>query len=282
MEKEYIRIIPKLEVKGPNLVKGIKLDGLRVLGNPENFALHYFNEGADEIFFQDVVASLYQQNTLLSILKKVANNILIPITAGGGVKTLSDIQNFLNAGADRVSINSAIVSDFSFFKESIKKFGVSNIVVSVEAVKIKEKYMITIKSGREFTGIELNDWIKKINSVAPVEIFLTSVDMDGTGRGYDINMVSYLRNVKNSIVLVGGASNLREIAEIIKKNKYINGIGIGSALHYDTISHKKLKFDDTGNTEFLKHNIHKPKNLVTFSLKKIKSYLKQKKINIRN
>ena len=120
MEKEYIRIIPKLEVKGPNLVKGIKLDGLRVLGNPENFALHYYKEGADEIFFQDVVASLYQQNTLLSILKKVANNILIPITAGGGVKSLNDIENFLNAGADRVSINSAVVSNFSFLKSPLK------------------------------------------------------------------------------------------------------------------------------------------------------------------
>ena len=198
MEKEYIRIIPKLEVKGPNLVKGIKLDGLRVLGNPENFALHYYKEGADEIFFQDVVASLYQQNTLLSILKKVANNILIPITAGGGVKSLNDIENFLNAGADRVSINSAVVSNFSFFKESIKKFGVSNIVVSVETVKVKNKYMVTINSGREFTGIELNDWIKKINSVAPVEIFLTSVDMDGTGKGYDKNMINYL--VKKNII----------------------------------------------------------------------------------
>ena len=282
MEKEYIRIIPKLEVKGPNLVKGIKLDGLRVLGNPENFALHYFNEGADEIFFQDVVASLYQQNTLLSILKKVANNILIPITAGGGVKSLNDIENFLNAGADRVSINSAVVSNFSFFKESIKKFGVSNIVVSVETVKVKNKYMVTINSGREFTGIELNDWIKKINSVAPVEIFLTSVDMDGTGKGYDKNMINYLSGVRNSIVLIGGASNLKDIAEILKHNKQINGVGISSALHYDTISHKKLKFDDSGNTEFLKYNIHKPKNLVTFSLKKIKSYLKQKKIYIRD
>ena len=94
MKSSYIRVIPKLEVKGPNLVKGVRLDGLRVLGNPESFALHYFKEGADEIFFQDVVASLYQQNTLLSILNKVAGNILIPITAGGGVKDIRDIENF--------------------------------------------------------------------------------------------------------------------------------------------------------------------------------------------
>ena len=261
-----------MEVKGPNLVKGVRLDGLRVLGNPENFALHYFNEGADEIFFQDVVASLYQQNTLLDILKKVANNILIPITAGGGIKNIEDIENFLSAGADRVAINSAIVNDFSFFKKAVKKFGVSNIVVSIETIKIKNKYMISVKSGREFTGIELNYWLNKINSVAPVEIFLTSIDRDGTGKGYDLDLVEYLKKITNSLVLIGGASNLSDIANMLKKNNNINGLGLSSALHYDTLTYKKLKYDDAGNTEFLKYNVHLIYRYIIYSFIKCKNH----------
>ena len=114
-----------------------------------------------------------------------------------------------------------------------------------------------------------------------MEIFLTSVDRDGTGKGYDLELVKYLKKIQNSLILVGGASNLDDITKLLKKFKNINGLGIGSALHYDTILRKRLEYEDFGNTEFLKHNIHIPKNLTTFNLKKIKSHLDKNRFNIR-
>ena len=279
--KKYIRIIPKLEVKGTNLVKGIRLDGLRVLGNPQEFANEYSKEGADEIYFQDIVASLYNQTTLHDILNKVSKKTFLPITAGGGVKNIGDIELFLKSGADRVAINSSLFKNFSFLKNAILKFGISNIVVSIEVVNDGNNYIVTFNSGREYSGIKLSNWIKKINSVALVEIFITCVDKDGTGNNLDEELISELKKFKNSFIVIGGVSNLNCLANTLKKNSFLSGIGIASSLHYDKIIKKKLIYDDYGNTQFLKFNIHKPNNLELLSLKRIKKFLKNQNLSIR-
>lgn len=278
---KYIRIIPKLEVKGLNLVKGIRLDGLRVLGNPEEFANEYSKEGADEIYFQDVVASLYNQTTLYDILNKVSKKSFVPITAGGGVKNINDIELFLKSGADRVAINSSLFKNFSLLKNAILKFGIANIVVSIEVVNNNNNYIVTSNSGREYSGIKLADWIKKINSVALVEFFITCVDRDGTGKNFDEKLINELKKFKNSFIIIGGISNLNFLANSLKKNSFISGIGIASSLHYNKILKKKLKYDDYGNTQFLKFNVHKPNNLQLFNIKKIKKYLKNHNLSIR-
>ena len=131
---KFIRIIPRLEIKGPNLVKGIHLEGLRVLGKPEDFAKLYYEQGADELIYQDTVASLYQRNSLRDIITKTAKNIFIPITVGGGLRTLDDINKVLRAGADKVAINTAAVKNPNIIQELSKRFGSQAIVLSVEAI----------------------------------------------------------------------------------------------------------------------------------------------------
>ena len=151
-----IRIIPRLDIKGPNLVKGIHLEGLRVLGRPEDFAKHYYEEGADELIFQDVVASLYERNSLHEIISRTAKNIFIPLTVGGGLRTIEDIKQVLRAGADKVSINTAAVKNPTFIKEASLKFGSSTILVAIEAIKQSDgNYFAFIDNGREETGLEV-------------------------------------------------------------------------------------------------------------------------------
>lgn len=162
MMTETIRIIPRLDIKGPNLVKGIHLEGLRVLGKPESFAKFYYENGADELFFQDVVASLYDRNSLHNIITRTAREIFIPLTVGGGIRTIEDIRDVLRAGADKVAINTAAIKQPSFIKEAALKFGSSTIVVAIEAIRdASGKYLAYTDNGREYTGIEVVKWAKK-------------------------------------------------------------------------------------------------------------------------
>ena len=133
-----VRIIPRLDIKGPNLVKGIHLEGLRVLGTPSDFAKYYYRQGADELMFMDVVASLYERNSLHDIISETAKSIFIPITVGGGIRTLDDIKSMLRSGADKVSINTAAIKNHNFIKEASREFGSSTIVVTIEAIKNKD------------------------------------------------------------------------------------------------------------------------------------------------
>ena len=132
---KFNRIIPRLDIKGPNLVKGIHLEGLRVLGKPEEFAQYYYEEGADELIYQDTVASLYQRNSLTEIISKTAKNIFIPLTVGGGIRTLEDINKSLRAGADKISINTAAIENPNFINEASNAFGSSTIVVAIETTR---------------------------------------------------------------------------------------------------------------------------------------------------
>jgi cyclase len=151
-----IRIIPRLDIKGPNLVKGIHLEGLRVLGKPEKFAQFYYENGADELFFQDAVASLYERNSLSNIISKTAREIFIPLTVGGGIRTIQDIKNVLRAGADKVSINTAAIKNPEFIKKASLTFGSSTVVVAIEAIKQSDgRYLAYTDNGREESGFEV-------------------------------------------------------------------------------------------------------------------------------
>jgi len=160
---KYIRIIPRLDIKGPNLVKGIHLEGLRVLGKPEDFAKLYYEQGADELIYQDTVASLYQRNSLTDIITRTAKNIFIPITVGGGLRTLDDINTVLRAGADKVSINTAAINNPDFITEASRVFGSSTIVIAIEAIKQPDNsYLAYTDNGREYTGVDAIAWAKEV------------------------------------------------------------------------------------------------------------------------
>ena len=160
---KYVRIIPRLDIKGPNLVKGIHLEGLRVLGKPEDFAKLYYEQGADELFYQDTVASLYQRNNLTDIVTRTAKNIFIPLTVGGGIRTLDDINNVLRTGADKVAINTASINNPQFINQASKTFGSSTIVVTIEVIcQPNGTYLAYTDNGREYTGVEVVKWAREV------------------------------------------------------------------------------------------------------------------------
>jgi imidazole glycerol-phosphate synthase subunit HisF len=252
-----VRIIPRLDIKGPNLVKGIHLEGLRVLGKPEDFAQYYYEQGADELMYMDVVASLYERNSLHEIISRTAKRTFIPLTVGGGIRTIDDVKSVLRAGADKVSINTAAIKNPSFIKEASLKFGSSTIVVAIEAIKQSDgKYLAYIDNGREHSGIEVLSWAKQVEELGAGELVITSVDREGTGEGYDCELTKLVsENVSIPVIAHGGPGSLKDINEVLKKGK-ADAVALSSILHYGLIREREHNMHDRteGNIEFLKSN----------------------------
>jgi imidazole glycerol-phosphate synthase subunit HisF len=228
-----IRIIPRLDIKGPNLVKGIHLEGLRVLGKPDHFAKFYYESGADELFYLDIVASLYQRNNLLDIISKTAKEIFIPLTVGGGIRTIDDINAVLRAGADKVALNTAVIKNPDLIREAAHRFGSSTIVVSIEAKKLPGgTYEAYIDCGRERTGVDVFFWAKKAAELGAGEIFITSIDQEGTGKGYDIGLTRKVaESVPIPVIACGGAGTRSHVLEVIREGK-ADAVSLASLFHY--------------------------------------------------
>lgn len=281
---KFFRVIPRLDIKGPNLVKGIHLEGLRVLGKPEDFARLYYEQGADELIYQDTVASLYQRNNLTEIITRTAENIFIPLTVGGGIRKLNDINCVLRAGADKVSINTSAISNPEFIDSASRFFGSSTIVVSIEAIRQQDgSYLAYTDNGREYTGVEVLAWAKESEDRGAGEILLTSIDREGTGKGLDVELISKVsKTVKIPVIAHGGASNVTHIIETIK---YFgaDAVAIASMLHYSCLD-KDLNlgrnFIDEGNIEFLKKN-NSFKDYGKENLIEIKNQLFEQNIPVR-
>jgi len=273
-----IRIIPRLDIKGPNLVKGIHLEGLRVLGKPEQFARYYYESGADELIYMDVVASLYNRNSLHEIISKTAKETFIPLTVGGGLRTVEDIRDVLRAGADKVSLNTAAIKNPKIIKEASRIFGSSTVVISIEVIKQSNgKYLAYTDNGREYTGIEVLEWVQQVEELGAGEILLTSIDKEGTGNGYDIELTHAVAElVSIPVIACGGAGKLEHIRQVISQGK-ADAVAVASILHYDFIRNNKVEFDAAkeGNIEFLKSgkifSKIEPANLLA-----IKDYLHKK------
>ncbi len=280
---KYTRIISRLDIKGPNLVKGIHMEGLRVLGNPEDFARYYYENGIDELMYQDVVASLYQRNSLLKVIEKTANAISIPLTVGGGIRTLKDISNLLECGADKVSINTSAIKNPYIIEEAAKIFGSSTIVVAIETSKGSNgTHLAFTDNGREFTGIETLKWAKEMENRGAGEIFLTSIDKDGTGEGFDNEIISLVsEKVTIPVIAHGGAGNKEDVVNVIKKGK-ADAVAISSLLHYNAIN--KIKFNSAneqeGNLEFINAK-KKFKKFDLLSVGSLKRSLIKNKISTR-
>ncbi|OGN10627.1 MAG: imidazole glycerol phosphate synthase subunit HisF [Candidatus Yanofskybacteria bacterium RIFCSPHIGHO2_02_FULL_41_11] len=239
---ENIRIIPRLDIKGLNVVKGMHTEGLRVVGNPRDFALRYYQEGADELLYMDIVASLYQRNLDFDLLKSVADGVFIPITVGGGIRSVGDINNVLRAGADKVAINTYAISHPEFLREAADKFGSQCIVLSVEAKKVGEgKWEAYTDGGREKTGVGVVEWIKKAIDFGIGEIIITSIDHEGTRRGYDLDLVKAITSFAVVPVIAhGGAGSMESVRDVIL-NGQTDAISAASIFHYKDYPIERLK-----------------------------------------
>lgn len=250
-----VRIIARLDIKGSNLVKGIHLEGLRVLGKPERFARKYYTDGADELLYMDVVASLYERNSLHDVIARTAEEIFIPLTVGGGIRSIEDITSVLRSGADKVSLNTAAVKNPAIIKEAAESFGSSTVVVAIEAVRQEDgTYLNYTDNGRDFTGVEVREWAQCVEDLGAGEIVLTSVDREGTGQGFDIELTRLVSDaVAIPVIAHGGAGNPGHILEAIEEGR-ADAVAIASVVHYDFIKKSGPGHKDVadGNTEFLK------------------------------
>ncbi len=281
-KKKFIRIIPRLDVKNDFLIKGINLEGLRVLGIPYQFAKFYSETGADEIHYFDSVASLYGTNNLENLIKKTAKNLNIPLCVGGGVRSIKDIEKMLNSGADKISINTAFIENPKLVSYAAKKFGSSTISASIEYIRIDKNVFISKSNGRDLIKINPITWSKKLIDLGIGELIITSVNHEGLMKGFEADIVKEISNFSPVPVLIhGGAKNIKNIYDIISETN-IDGVVIASILHYETL--KKFKVPMTkkiGNLEFLKQKIQNPFN-IKISISEFKNYLNKKGINVRN
>ena len=251
-----IRIIPRLDIKGPNLVKGIHLEGLRVLGKPERFARHYYEQGADELLYMDVVASLYGRNSLLEIVSRTSREIFIPLTVGGGLRTLDDIREVLRAGADKVSLNTAAIRSPDLIREASRRFGSSTIVVSIEAIRMPDgRYEAHTDNGREQTGVEAIAWGARAAELGAGELLVTSIDREGTGKGFDLELTRAIaERVPIPVIACGGAGRVEDVGHVIEDGK-ADAVCLASILHYNFLRVYDAageSFADEGNTEYLR------------------------------
>jgi cyclase len=279
------RIIPRIDIKGPNMVKGIHLEGLRVLGSPSQFAKYYYENGADEILLMDVVASLYDRNSLGEFIRESSENIFIPLTVGGGLRSIDDIRTILRMGADKVVINTAVVKKPSIISEAVDRFGSSTIAVAIEAIKYDDgRYMVFTDNGREFTGLEALEWCHKVQELGAGEIVLTSVDNEGTGKGFDIDFINKIAEfLKVPLVVHGGCGKKEDVLKVFKQTK-CDAVCASSIFHYDVICHNRIDRSYSsveGNFDFLKSNKRVSK-FDTLNISELKTYLLENGIPVRN
>ena len=237
-----VRIIARLDVKGPNVIKGVHLECLRVIGKPGELAEKYYLEGADELLYLDIVASLYRRENLLNIVNQASDRIFIPFTVGGGIRTLEDIKEFLKAGADKVAINTAATKDPNLLTKAARMFGSQCIVLSIEAKRWSDnKWEAYTDNGRERTGLDIIDWAKQGEELGAGEILLTSIDQEGTKKGFDIELIKKVsNNISIPVIASGGAGSSEHIIKCIKETN-VDSIAIASILHYNIMSIPQIK-----------------------------------------
>lgn len=276
-QKKQFRVIPKIEIKGQNVVKGIQMEGLRVLADPEELASFYYKNGADEIFFTDVVASLYGRNALLNVISNVSKHLFIPLTVGGGLRSIKDIYNVLRAGADKVCINSEAIKNKNFIDEAVKEFGSSTIVVSIEVNIYDNDYFVYFNNGKEKTDLKPKDWIKECIERGAGEISLFSINKDGTGSGFDFNLINKIDyNLQVPLLFGGGAGKKDHFNKFLELDK-VDGVTLSSILHYSAMD--KVKFKKKNKTEGNLNFLHKKQKNLNFeetSIVDIKKKLKKK------
>lgn len=238
------RIIPCLDVKDGQTVKGINFENLKYAGDPIKLAKKYSDEKADELVFLDITATNDKRKTTVSMVEAVAKNVFIPFTVGGGIKTIEDIKTLLNAGADKIAINSQAVKTPEIIEQASKYFGSQCIVVAIDAKFCDNDYYVFINAGKKNTGIKLKDWVIEIEKLNAGEILLTSMDADGTQNGFDINMTKIVTSNANIPVIASGGAgaNSQNFIDVFNKTN-VDAALAASIFHFDTLPISKLKND---------------------------------------
>lgn len=237
------RIIPCLDVKNGEVVKGVNFVSLKKVGDPVELAKFYNDQGADELVFLDITASYEERDIMRKVVSDTAKKVFIPFTVGGGIRTLEDIKEILRAGADKVSLNSAAVKNKNLISEGAKLFGSQCIVVAVDGKKRKDNtgWNVYINGGRVDTGIDLIDWVKEVTELGCGEILLTSMDADGTKKGFDLEMIREVRkNTNVPIIASGGCGSLEHFEEVLKDD-LIDAALAASLFHYGELKIKDVK-----------------------------------------
>lgn len=228
-----LRLIARLDVKGPNLIKGVHLEGLRVIGDPQAHARRYYAEGADELVYMDIVASLYGRNSLLEVVRRTADDVFIPMTVGGGLRSVEDVREVLRAGADKVALNTAAVQRPELVTEVARRFGSQCMVLSIEAKRVADgRWEAYTDNGRERTGLDVVEWAKRGAALGAGEILLTSVDREGTRKGFDVALLKAVTDVVQVPVIASGG--MGEPAHMIQAVQAggADAIAMADILHY--------------------------------------------------
>jgi imidazole glycerol-phosphate synthase subunit HisF len=237
-----VRLIARLDIKGPNLIKGVHLEGLKVIGSPNEYALKYYEQGADELIYMDSVASLYGRNHLGEIIKDAAKEIFIPMTVGGGIRSVEDATEILRSGADKVAINTAAVANPALITQLAEKFGSQCVVLSIEAKKNSNGHWeVLTENGRERSGLDVVEWAIQGCSKGAGEILLTSVDMEGTKKGFDNELLKAVSSqVEIPVIASGGMGKLSDAVDAIEKGE-ANAVAMADILHYEKATFSEVR-----------------------------------------
>ncbi len=232
-----IRLIARLDIKGPNLIKGIHLEGLRIIGDPQTYAQRYYEQGIDEIIYMDSVASLYGRNNLVEILEHTARHVFVPITVGGGVRSVEDARKLLRSGADKVAINTAAIARPELLSEIAEEFGSQAVVLSVEAKRQRSgKWEAYTENGREHSGRDVIEWVQEAEKRGAGELLLTSIDQEGTRKGFDIDLLSAISGIVSiPVIASGGMGSVEDLVTAVQKG-HADAIAMADILHYDRMS----------------------------------------------
>ena len=227
------RLIARLDIKGPNLIKGIHLEGLRVIGQPNEYAKLYYEQGADELIYIDCVASLYGRNSLGDIVQNAAKDVFIPMTIGGGIRSIEDAMHILRCGADKVAINTAAVANPNLITDIARKFGSQCMVLSIEAKRVgPDRWEAYTDNGREDTGLDVIEWVKRGVALGAGEVLLTSVDQEGTRKGFDVALVRAVTGeVSVPVIASGGMGTPEHMVDVVKTGG-ADAVALADMLHY--------------------------------------------------
>lgn len=232
-----IRLIPRLDIKGPNLIKGVHLEGLRVVGEPQAHARRYYEQGADELLYVDVVASLYGRNNLHDIVARAARDIFVPLTVTGGIRSVDDAVTLLRSGADKIGVNTAATKRPELISEIARKFGSQCMVLSIEAKSVSPgRWEVFTDNGRERTGLDVVEWAQRGVELGAGEVLLTSVDREGTRNGFDLELVrSVSKAVSVPVIASGGMGKLADIGLVVHEGA-ADAVAMADALHYERLT----------------------------------------------
>jgi cyclase len=237
-----VRLIGRLDIKGPNLIKGVHLEGLRVVGDPQVFAKRYYDQGIDELIYMDSVASLYNRNNLTDIVRHTASQIFVPLTVGGGVRSVDDVMMLLRVGADKVAINTAATKKPRLIQDVAQRLGSQCMVLSIEAKRIGDgKWEVYTENGRERTNMDVIEWAQQGVELGAGEILLTSVDKEGTRMGFDCALVKAVASkVSVPVIASGGMGAVEHLIEVVQKGR-ADAVAMADVLHYGRLSIEEIR-----------------------------------------